>query len=103
MGAAKVGTCCYCGLRAALVLRGNVRHELNCTGCGAPLSKLKMLPNAAVAVTAPAATPAHPAPSRSGKINRKAKTVNRKKYKKRKGLRTKVWSKIWDAVEDIFD
>jgi len=52
MGAVKVATCCYCGTRAALVLRGKERHELACSSCGAPLSRMKMLPNTgAAAVT----------------------------------------------------
>ena len=40
----KIATCCYCGTRAALVLTGKHRHELSCSGCGAPLHDLKMLP-----------------------------------------------------------
>lgn len=39
----KIATCCYCGTRAALVLTGQVRHELACASCGAPLHDLKML------------------------------------------------------------
>ncbi len=44
MTATKIATCCYCGTRAVLALKGEVRHELACTKCGAPLSKIKMLP-----------------------------------------------------------
>ncbi len=36
----KVATCCYCGTRAALVLRGKQRHELSCASCGAPLHNM---------------------------------------------------------------
>ena len=43
MTAEKIVTCCYCGTRAALVLRGRDRHELTCSACGAPLHDLKML------------------------------------------------------------
>ncbi len=39
----KIATCCYCGTRAALVLKGTQRHELACASCGAPLRDLKML------------------------------------------------------------
>ena len=39
----KIATCCYCGSRAALVLKGKVRHELACSNCGAPLHEMKML------------------------------------------------------------
>lgn len=31
----KVATCCYCGTKAALVLRGEKRHELTCSSRGA--------------------------------------------------------------------
>ena len=44
MPARKIATCCYCGTRAVLVLRGKERHELSCSSCGAPLHDLKMLP-----------------------------------------------------------
>ena len=44
MAATKITTCCYCGSRAALVLRGKERHELSCGSCGAPIHTLKMLP-----------------------------------------------------------
>ena len=40
----KIATCNYCGTRAALVLSGEVRHELACSGCGAPLHDLKLMP-----------------------------------------------------------
>ena len=43
MGATKIATCCYCGTKAALVLRGQDKHELTCSNCGAPLRSLKML------------------------------------------------------------
>ena len=36
----KIATCCYCGTRAALQLRGDVQHELACASCGAPLHNL---------------------------------------------------------------
>ena len=44
MGATKIATCCYCGTKAVLVLRGKDKHELACSNCGAPLRALKMLP-----------------------------------------------------------
>ena len=40
----KIATCCYCGTRAALVLRGDSRHELSCAACGAPLHEMKAMP-----------------------------------------------------------
>ena len=44
MVAQKIATCCYCGTKAALVLRGKDSHELSCGSCGAPLHDLKRLP-----------------------------------------------------------
>ncbi|MEM6308225.1 MAG: hypothetical protein AAF701_09600, partial [Pseudomonadota bacterium] len=40
----KIATCCYCGTRAALVLKGDIQHELACSSCGAPLHNLKHMP-----------------------------------------------------------
>ena len=40
----KVATCCYCGTKAALVLRGEKRHELTCSSCGSPLRNMKFMP-----------------------------------------------------------
>ena len=76
----KIATCCYCGTRAALVLKGRERHELACSACGAPLRELKML-------KAPAAGTQRRKPDRR---------------RKRKPLR-KLLHEIADAVEDIFD
>ncbi len=107
----KIATCCYCGTRAALVLRGEVRHELACSSCGAPLHDLKMLPGpeathgatsktgipAARRVRYPtAASPARPTPERPVK-------GKRKKVKKRKGLGRRFLEEAFDALEDIFD
>ena len=44
MVAQKIATCCYCGTKAALVLRGKDSYELSCGSCGAPLHDLKRLP-----------------------------------------------------------
>ena len=44
MLAQEIATCCYCGAKAALVLRGKVSHELSCAPCGAPLRDLKRQP-----------------------------------------------------------
>lgn len=88
----KVATCCYCGTRAALVLKGRERHELACTSCGAPLHDLKMLPKA-----------------RKGdrELVRPLKpTVAKKKpkkTKKRKSLFKTVFEEAFDVIEDIFD
>lgn len=103
MEGVKVATCCYCGTRAALVLRGKTRHELACAQCGAPLSRMKMLPQAQPA------QPARPAviPAASRAVSSHARWASQapkgKKPKKRKSFGRKVLSEIWDVVEDIFD
>jgi len=103
MGAVKVTTCCYCGTRAALVLKGTTQHELSCARCGAPLSRMKMLPNGPAAATAPAATPARPAPRKPAERPDRKEVRRPKKRKNRKGLVRKVFKELWDEIEDIFD
>lgn len=44
MVAQKIATCCYCGTKAALVLREKDSHELSCGSCSVPLHDLKRLP-----------------------------------------------------------
>ncbi|WP_170477292.1 hypothetical protein [Ruegeria conchae] len=85
----KIATCCYCGTRAALVLRGKQQHELSCSSCGAPLHNLKMVPKVKL-VDRPVqkSRPAH---------------YNKKKAKKKKGLFSRVLDEAWDAIEDVFD
>ena len=105
----KVATCCYCGTRAALVLRGKARHELSCSSCGAPLHHLKMLRSDAVQGH-PVVTPQ---PERGGPRNRpvspqidwsRAEPSRGKiKPKKRKSVARWLVGEIWDAVEDILD
>lgn len=92
----KVATCCYCGTRAALVL-DRARHELTCTGCGAPLHDLKMLPlregNAPPSDRrATAAMQRVPPPK-----------PRKKKTKKRKSRAKKLFEEAFDLLEDIFD
>ncbi|MDP2579497.1 hypothetical protein Q8W37_06115 [Shimia thalassica] len=97
--AAKIATCNYCGTRAALVLRGETRHELTCASCGAPLHDLKQMPLAHSPKQAAA-------PSRSAKpyvAQVKSKKSQKKKNKKRKGWARKMAEEIFDVVEDIFD
>jgi DNA-directed RNA polymerase subunit RPC12/RpoP len=88
----KSATCCYCGSKTILTLDG-VRHELKCSNCGAPLSRMKAL---RVDHMGEAVLP-------KGK---KAKQASQprfetpgKKKKKRKG----VAHRLFDAAEDIFD
>ncbi|MEY8837455.1 hypothetical protein AB9K41_00285 [Cribrihabitans sp. XS_ASV171] len=96
-GPTKIATCCYCGTRAALVLRGRERHELSCSACGAPLHEMKMLPREAPR------NPPRPETGPASYRGPKAKPVKRKKVKKRKSLFAKVLDEAWDVVEDIFD
>jgi hypothetical protein len=98
----KIATCCYCGTRTVLALRGTDRHELSCARCAAPLARMKMLPvraekaaprpasrvmPAAVAVRSRQTSPA-PAP---------------RKRQRRNGRARRIWAEIWDEIEDIFD
>lgn len=92
MPATKIATCCYCGARAALVMRGSRRHELSCQTCGAPLRMMKNFPMPAQ--PAPQPRPAPQAP-------RKAPPPPRKRKGKSFGRR--VFSELWDVIEDVFD
>lgn len=92
----KIATCCYCGLRAALVLNRD-RHELSCASCGAPLHDLKQLPRKSCGkkelVRPSSVRPDTPA----------YKPRKTKKHKKRKRLLHKLFEEAFDVIEDIFD
>ncbi len=103
MTATKIATCCYCGTRAALVLRGKTHHELSCQSCGAPLQALKMLPKTPERVTAPAATPTRPEPKKRREKRDEDGRKKKRKLKKRKGFGARLWEEFWDEIEDIFD
>jgi len=103
MPAQKIATCCYCGSRAALVLRGAKRQELSCSNCGAPLHDLKMLPKASTRATAPAATPARPTPKPAHPKQPHPRPRKIKKRKHRNRLWREVIEELWDEIEDIFD
>ncbi len=99
----KIATCCYCGSRAALVLRGKVRHELSCASCGAPLHEMKMLRSdhgSHGPLVRPSAVRAAPEPA--GHAPRAQKRRPRK-APRRKSLSRWFLEEAWDAVEDIFD
>ena len=100
----KIATCCYCGTRAALVLSGKTRHELTCSGCGAPLHDLKMLraDKAGARETVSPRQP-RPKPAAATRPARPAKPAKRKKGKRRKGVMSKVLEEAFDLIEDIFD
>ena len=92
----KIVTCCYCGTRAALVLKGKERHELACSSCGAPLHDLKMLKPLRKQDSELVGRARVAAPQREVRKKRKPK-------KKRKGLFSKVMEEAFDVIEDIFD
>ena len=87
----KIATCCYCGTRAALILRGKERHELACSSCGAPLRDLKMLRSDATGNREP--------------IRRQRSNPNRPAKRRMTGtsLRRWVFEEVWDVAEDLFD
>jgi hypothetical protein len=93
----KIATCCYCGTRAALVLRGNTRHELSCATCGAPLRSLKSLRTTTDAPQWPAPShrpaPAHTPPQRPKPAKRR----------KRKSLSRRIMAEAFDLIEDLLD
>lgn len=92
----KVATCCYCGTRAALVLRGTDRHELACASCGAPLHDLKMLPKER-------GTTKRSASDRSHDRYQAERGKKAKKSKKKKSFKRRAFEEIFDVIEDIFD
>ncbi|MCT8159857.1 hypothetical protein [Pseudoruegeria sp. SHC-113] len=93
----KIATCCYCGTRAALVLTGQERHELACSGCGAPLHNLKVMP-----VAKPSADLHHQRPLHAQPSYHKSKKP-KKKNKKKKSPARKLFSEAFDLLDDIFD
>jgi hypothetical protein len=97
MQGTKIATCCYCGTRAALVLRGRERHELSCASCGAPLHAMKML----------RADHAHeasrPAPVRSGPMADPGRGAPVRRGKPRKGFGRRFLEEAFDLIEDILD
>ena len=100
MPATKIATCCYCGTRAALVLRGRERHELSCSACGAPLHEMKMLK------ADHAGGSARPYPARTGPMAepvRRAPVEMPRRAKRRKGFGRRLFEEAIDLIEDIFD
>ena len=101
----KIATCCYCGTRAALVMREDGRHELSCAACGAPLHEMKMMPQRAkpAAVAPPRRAKPLPKYELEPTYERHRPAQPRKRGKRRKGLMRKVFEEVWDIAEDIFD
>ena len=90
----KIATCCYCGIRAALVLSEGARHELSCSSCGAPLHEMKRLRSPAPASATRPAPAQRPAP-------RYAKHERPKK--RAKSLKKRIFKEAFDFLEDLFD
>jgi hypothetical protein len=103
MGVTKIATCCYCGTKAVLVLRGKDRHELACSNCGAPLRALKMLPKQPGQQRAPTAMPRRSSKRKHIESYKDYREERPKKRKKSKGFGRRVLSEIWDVVEDVVD
>ena len=91
----KIATCCYCGTRAALVLKGKERHELACSACGAPLHDLKIMP--APKAEKPKVKPSRPVYSKRPKPQKK------QKKSKKKSRMSHFLGEAWDVIDDIFD
>ncbi len=99
----KLATCCYCGTRTALALRGTVRHELSCGSCGAPLRYIKLLRKEAEAPRPKVAAQRVSAPQDRRVDAPRQVTKTTKKKKKNKGFAYRLMSKIVDEIEDILD
>ena len=100
MTASKIATCCYCGTRAVLSLRGKERHELACSNCGAPLHEMKMLRQDARGERELVRNSA----VRKSEWKTKKHRAPKKHYKKRrKGFLRELIEEAADEIFDIFD
>ena len=89
----KIATCCYCGTRAALTLKGHRRHELACASCGAPLHVMKRLK-------------AKPEPAVQRHVPRQGvphRPMPRRPKRRSLSIKRRLLAKAFDAIEDIFD
>lgn len=103
MGATKIATCCYCGTRAALILRGKDKHELACSNCGAPLRSLKMLPKHSSEARGRAAEPVRSSQRKRVEKYPEYRGDRPKKRRKSKSFGKRMMSGLWDVVEDVVD
>ena len=94
----KIATCCYCGAKAALVMSGDVRHELACSNCGAPLHDMKILPKKKKTKAV-----SHKAVSHAEPRYMPERPKARPKKRKRSRLFMKALDEAFDLIEDIFD
>ena len=91
----KTATCCYCGARTVLSLKGTTRHELQCASCGAPLQHMKSLRSDHV-IDPFTVKGKKKSPSKSYKDKPKERYKSRKKKKS-------MAHRLFDVAEDIFD
>ncbi len=96
----KIATCCYCGTRAALVMKAGGRHELACSTCGAPLHDLKMLPRDRSG-DREAVRPSRV--RQKGPHRVKTPKPVRKSRKRKKSRWSDLFEDAFDIIEDIFD
>ena len=107
-GKMKIATCNYCGTRAALVMDGG-RHELVCSGCGAPLHDIKRVPKHRIDADAHRdRTPRRPKARKSepdavALIERLLDAGTRHSRRRKKPKRGRVLRKAFDLLDDIFD
>lgn len=98
MAQTKIATCCYCGTRAALVLTGDIQHELCCSRCGAALHNLKHLPKGGWGEE-------KSKPIKSKKVAKSDKSKYskpKKKKKKKKTLGVRLLDEVFDGLDDLF-
>ncbi len=93
MAQTKIATCCYCGTKSALVLKGKEQHELSCSSCGAALHNLKHLPKGGWGE--------HKSkPVKPKRVAPNDRSMRKKKKKKPMGLR--ILEEVFDVVDDLF-
>ena len=97
---ARIATCCYCGTRAALVLKDmpGGRHELGCSACGAPLREMKAIP-----ADHPPGEVRGTVPASRVRGTRSAKQGRKRKKAGRMAFGAWLLKEIVDEIEDIFD
>lgn len=100
----KSATCCYCGSHTILTLSEGTRHELKCSDCGAPLSRMKSLRKDHVQDTYTVQGRRDHKPAHASKYGKApSKTSSYKKKSKRKSFAARFFDVAEDLVEEVFD
>ncbi len=94
----RIATCCYCGTRAALEVSSSGRHELVCSSCGAPLSKIE-----AVQAQTQTVSQKDQKSRELDLVDLAERFFEGKSTKKKKSKPKKAVKGIFDFIEDIFD